>query len=502
MINYIKLKSYKGIESLELHDFGKINVICGKNNSGKSSILEGMADKKTFGIGKQVDGSVIQLFEPIANKFSTPSPDNSKKWFRTLIDILIYKNQIWYNSDIPELVRQIQQSMKQDDYLKQFQANVFDIDSLLNNFFETINNEYHPFLIPPKRSILFEKIINTDDPIKPEGEGILNKLFYLTNQDPNSIDYKTLISIENEFELITRHNFKIILKKGNNIQLYFNNAKGEWIPAQNCGLGLSDILVIIGMTKLTNYDTYLIEEPENHLHAEYQKKLLNFFTRQEAKQFVLATHSSIFLDPNIADKIFFTEFDGVVKVSDVTSRSYIISSLGYSVSDNLSSDLIVLTEGPTDVPIIESLLIWKGLNLKFNIKFWPLGGDIMNSLDLDVIAENHKVFAVIDSDPQSQSIRDEFKKRCKEFGIECHQLERYSIENYLSINAIKEIFLNQVPPNFNELVHDKSVKEQIGFNIKSKNYKIIKRMALRDFENTDLLQICNRIEEILTKNVT
>lgn len=34
MINHLKVASYKGVKSLNLYDLGKINIICGKNNSG------------------------------------------------------------------------------------------------------------------------------------------------------------------------------------------------------------------------------------------------------------------------------------------------------------------------------------------------------------------------------------------------------------------------------------------------------------------------------------
>ena len=273
----------------------------------------------------------------------------------------------------------------------------------------------------------------------------MNRLFFLKNQDIYSDDYKTYKSIYDEFKFITDRNFNIIPKKGNKIELKFSNDKSEWIPSKDCGLGLSDVLIIIGLVILTKYSLYLIEEPENHLHAEYQKRLLDFFRRQETKQFILSTHSNVFLDPNIVDKIIYTEFQDNVKASDVTSRSIIISSLGYSISDNLSSDLIILTEGTTDVPILKEVIKWKGLDLQFNIKFWPLGGDMMNSLDLEVMAQDHLVIALIDSDFQGSRFRDEFKTYCKTLKIECFQLERYAIENYLSLDAIRAVFINQIP---------------------------------------------------------
>lgn len=502
MIQHIKLNRYKGIETATLNNLGHINVICGKNNSGKSSILEAMTIRDSYGLGLYVNDSLKVLFKPLTQGYSSPNPTQSEKWFSTLIDIENHKNEIWYDSDSKAIAQSLKVAMRQDHYMGRFDKNIFKFETMLQNFFFNIVDDYKPFLIPPKRSISFETPISTNANIEPTGEGIINRLFFLKNQDLKSSEYLTFKSIYDEFEFITDRNFNIVPKKDNIIELKFNNAKDEWIPAKSCGLGLSDILIILGLVYLAKGNTYLIEEPENHLHAEYQKKLLDFFRRQKDKQFFLATHSNIFIDTNIVSKVIYTQFDDKVSISDVTSRSVIISALGYSISDNLSSDLIILTEGPTDVPIIKEILSWKGLDLQFNIKFWPLGGDVMNKLDLEVLAQDHSVIALIDSDPQSRVFREDFKNYCETLNIECHQLQRYAIENYLAIDAIKSVFTSQVPTHLLKLDHKKSIKNQLGFNIKSKNYQIIKRMSLEDFENTDLLRFCDRVEAILKQNVT
>ncbi len=43
MISYLKIENFRGIRSLELENLGQVNVIAGKNNSCKSSILEALA---------------------------------------------------------------------------------------------------------------------------------------------------------------------------------------------------------------------------------------------------------------------------------------------------------------------------------------------------------------------------------------------------------------------------------------------------------------------------
>jgi AAA15 family ATPase/GTPase len=40
MYSYLKLFNLKGLKECYLSELGQINIICGKNNSGKSTLLE------------------------------------------------------------------------------------------------------------------------------------------------------------------------------------------------------------------------------------------------------------------------------------------------------------------------------------------------------------------------------------------------------------------------------------------------------------------------------
>src|SRR6266849_4425056 len=42
MIKHLDIRSFKGLESVELKDCGKLNALIGKNNSGKSSVLHAL----------------------------------------------------------------------------------------------------------------------------------------------------------------------------------------------------------------------------------------------------------------------------------------------------------------------------------------------------------------------------------------------------------------------------------------------------------------------------
>ena len=258
------------------------------------------------------------------------------------------------------------------------------------------------------------------------------------------------------------------------------------------------ILIIINVVKNT---FILIEEPENHLHANYQKRLLKVINSIPEKQFFISTHSTFYLDSNLVNKIYYIENTDTISVFDQTSRAKIVKSLGYSVADNIVADLIILTEGPTDATIIEEILNWLGLPDKFQIKFWPLGGDIMSQLDLSVFAERKNILALIDDDPGSRVQRTRFIKKCKEQNIYCKKLERYSIENYFTLEAIKLVFPTQIPKSIKAIDPNIKIDDQLGLtekgkSIKTKSHDIIKYMNIEDIKDTDLFDFINRIKNI------
>jgi len=81
----------------------------------------------------------------------------------------------------------------------------------------------------------------------------------------------------------------------------------------------------------------------------------------------------VFLNTELADRVFTCRLlpDGV-RVENTTNRAAVLTELGYSIADNLVSDLVVLCEGPKDKPVLEEFFHKMGLTDQFNIKLWPL----------------------------------------------------------------------------------------------------------------------------------
>lgn len=506
MINYLNIKNHKALTHAQMAGLGNINVVCGKNNSGKTTILEALLDRNCYAVGKKLDSVdwLVELVTPHAQRYLEPSPRQSIEWFREYIKGLVQRGTVWYSDDYSSITNEIYEAQKQHPYLGRFSRQVLGVEMVLDAFFKKSLEFFNPVLIPPKRQLEFQISINLNQEVNSAGNGIINKLFFLKNQDLESDDYKVYLRIYETFSEITGSKFNIVPDRNNQIILFYNT-DGTWIPAADSGLGLSDVLIIISICNLLNSNVFLLEEPENHLHAAYQKRLLKYLRSLRSKQFFITTHSSVFLDTNMVDKIFYCMNSGEILLSDQTSKSEIINSLGYSVTENLVADLIILLEGPTDIPVIREMLDWFGINSTYNIKFWSLGGDIMASLDLSVFAERSNVYALVDSDPGSSAQRTRFINNCAESGIKCKKLERYSIENYFPLEAIRKAFPDQIPAEIQTISPRKAVDIQIGFKernktVKTKNAQIVKNMNISDIEGTDLHSFLIEVQTFLNES--
>ncbi|HET7152549.1 MAG TPA: AAA family ATPase, partial [Candidatus Kapabacteria bacterium] len=352
------------------------------------------------------------------------------------------------------------------------------------------------FLLSPQRNIKIPVNITLKNPLTSTAEMMVKELYRLKNGD--ALKKKHYSIIKSSFNEITQgYDFDIQIDDSNDALLFFS-LDGAEVNANDSGLGFQDLIAILFFAHEPKKKLILIEEPENHLHPEMQRRLLAHLFNIADKQFFLTTHSNIFLDPTYVDKIFITTYDGEVHVTDAFSKAEALNELGYSVIDNLVSDLIILTEGPTDIPILEQLLAQLKLYDKYNIKLWPLGGDIMDQVDLSVWSENYKVMAIVDSDPGSQKIRERFIAKCEEANVKVTRLKRYSIENYFPLRALRSVFKGQIDDSIVEIKPNMKLEEQIHINVKKNNRKIAREMTVDEIMSTeDLYGFLNEVKKTL-----
>jgi AAA15 family ATPase/GTPase len=428
MFQNLKVKEIKALKEAYLLNLGKINIVCGKNSSGKSTLLEAILNDSKVSVGTIFDNKQIELLknsygglklkEGFTWGFGAP-PDKSRflpSFFKAL-DLTLNEEKVYFNEDLQEISENLSKAFNR---LENSQSYILLLDKF-NQVFDNLFKFELPnrILLPPKRNLESEELYQHRQEVKNNGEWLLNKLFFAKNQPNTSDDFKLYHKIKAVFSEITiGHTFDLVADTIPNqtpatyvVKLKFAlETQNEWVDASNCGLGLRDLLVILYFAISPEYKIVLMEEPENHIHPEMQRKLLKFLKEETNKQYFIATHSNVFLNSTYVDRVFFTEYEnGEIKVSDATSRAKVLHSLGYSVTDNLVSDLIILVEGSGDKDFIEEFLSKLGLDARYNIKIWILGGDEMVNQDLSAFKQDYKIMALVDKDLQSEKNRWDLK---------------------------------------------------------------------------------------------
>jgi hypothetical protein len=120
----------------------------------------------------------------------------------------------------------------------------------------------------------------------------------------------------------------------------------------------------------------------------------------------------------------------------------------------------------------------------------------MDKLDLSVFGEQYKIFALIDRDPKNDAVRKKFIKKCAELKIPVHRLLRYSIENYLTIDAIK-LTLQRLPIAVETINPDTKVQDQLGLDVKDHALRILRNMKFEDVDRTDLGEAMRKVRALL-----
>ena len=497
MIDHIRLTNSGPLEAATLRNLGRINVISGPNNSGKSTLLQAFANPQTRGRGLHFNADAADTIANLTIQRTGWSGENHRLQenvaYRSVVRA-VFADRTWYEDDAQSVTKELVEHIRNNSVLTHWHI---DISAIVEHFRARFGAFPELALIPPKRVVELGASISTSETVKPTGAGLLNYLFYAKNQPVGDDHRKVYDRLSAAFTSISAgYSFDAFARAGNLVALQFSRAKGPWIEAEQCGLGLQDLLVLLYFSIEPKSQVLLIEEPESHIHPDMQRRLLLSFRNDTMKQYVLTTHSNIFLNNALVDRVFSTRFAGNIVLNDETVRASLLDDLGYSVADNLVSDLVVLVEGPSDVPVLEELFVKQGLYRTYEVKIWPLGGDIMDQVDLSVMSERYSVIALIDRDPKSAKIRLRFERKCKDLNIPVHRLARYSIENYFTVDALRSVFGGQIPVSVTTIDPSVKLEDQIGLNVKNNNRRVARAMQLSDLAGTDLEKFMQTVEKL------
>lgn len=203
-----------------------------------------------------------------------------------------------------------------------------------------------------------------DSPRRPQllpdlasGEGLIAELARWQNPtDPGSAAYETSRGRWRKLKAFLRDVLEDpdadIEVASNQTDLHVQLAQaGRMLKIDDLGDGIKQILMIAAACVYYDGSFVCLEEPEIHLHAGLQRKLLRFLAGQTSSQYLIATHSAHVLDLPDA-RIFHVTHDGektsvspAVRASEVQR---VCQDLGYMASDLLQANYVIWVEGPSD----------------------------------------------------------------------------------------------------------------------------------------------------------
>jgi predicted ATPase len=471
----LKLRNYRGIglDAQEMVSFQDINFFIGRNNSGKSAILNfitnhlpcyGSASYKRNSfdgfdyhggsISNEISGSLAIDFEKLERNvlelFVAKGAEDSIT--RSIIGLVRYlSNNMWVPLNFAAQQMMGARSEFENSVDLQTAVKIMPMDHwseiwriLTSQSAGDLEHQWLPevliWLSYVSRIELPDcKIIPAIREIGKKGEnfsdfsgvGLIDKLAEMQNPNASHLEDRKIFTSINKFLQDVTGESSACINIPHDRSCILADMSGKTLPLESLGTGIHEVIMIASFCMVSRGIIICMEEPEIHLHPILQKKLVHQLLNHTSNQYFIATHSASFIDTE-GSAIFHVENDGLqTRVGETIlkrDKFQICHDLGYRASDILQANSVIWVEGPSDRIYLNRWISAKDNSLQEGIHYSVMfyggrllshltGGDEATSAFLNLMSLNRNSGIVIDSDKNSESADiNETKKRVhKEF---------------------------------------------------------------------------------------
>ena len=513
-----------GEEPQYLYPLKKINVICGANNCGKSNILSfaksilplvggpGIPNINPVIDKSAYSNSPVTIYIPIPLDSRLTKalevPDDESEYFlttaapqflrkapfsRTVKDCAFWfpfqLTDNGFSSDraYQEFAYFLDEDLKESTErhihgemvrllgtMGRFATN--DIPSSFNGTPDIVRRSIQPVfqkLYPQRSFVLVSAIRQISDKDKEKnfdetytGSGAIHYLHEVF-QPPSGFRHRR----KEEFEPIQNFVKSVLENDTAELMVSFDTSEilvsldGVERRLGSLGQGVNQVVILGIAATRAKGKIMCIEEPEQNLHPVLQRKLLDYLDSLEGdRQFLISTHSSVFVDhPSAAVfSVRLTDTGSKVERVDTSALKHLLLfDLGYRPSDILQTNCAIWVEGPSDAIYLRYWIreVDNTLIEGRDFSFLYYGGRVLSHFSLDdedndgdgksgealirCLQINRRSFLMMDSDKDDE--HDTLNKTKNRVIAEASGSNKdvwvtdgREIENYLPANTVEE----------------------------------------------------------------
>lgn len=534
----LQIKQFKcfGEEGAECGNIHPINILIGRNNSGKSAIIDALELCTSKGSiydfekhnhqGNQLRISIKQLLDEMSLRkvFNENTSGGG----------IHYSNHWAYGQRFVDhcVVRNFGKDFKPSaEHLPTF--NEISEDNRKSYENELIKVIPWPFAdlsllkISAERDVQPEKSDNDNIQVQSNGVGTTNLVRAFINRSSlprEEIEEKLLSDLNNIYLGDSKFNNIICQEDEDGLwEIYLSEKDKGNIRLSQSGSSLKSIFIILSFLRLVPFTEeithdkiiFVIEEPENNLHPSLLRRLLDFLADQrDEHQFTLfiTTHSASTIDwatRRNDSQIIHVRSDGKESKADIALEYYqhcdILDDLDIRASDILQSNGIIWVEGPSDrIYVRHWLNLFSDGKLKEGVHYTIMfyGGKLLSHLhglspderdeQISLLKINRNAAIIIDSDRKKTTSTDRTPPRDINETKRRIEGEFSKFNGFVWITKGKEIE-NYTPEKTLEEISGQQAQEKIGIYD-----DIVKLTMMSDFKKNKV-KIAHSVTEKLKK---